>query len=197
MDIVIATHNRHKLREIRKILGRLPRPVRSLDDFPPFPPVKETGRTLERNALLKARDAVHRTGRVCLADDTGLEVWALGGKPGVYSARYAGPACDYDDNNRKMLRALRGLPASRREAVFRCVVAVARPGKPARFFEGRCRGRIAAEPRGKGGFGYDPIFEVRGTGRTFAQLTLRQKNALSHRARAFRKAARFLRRLAF
>jgi XTP/dITP diphosphohydrolase len=190
--LVIATHNRHKLREIMKILGRIPFRVVGLDAFPSYT-VRETGRTLEENALLKARKGVRMTGHLCLSDDSGLEVKALRGAPGVFSARYAGSGCSYDDNNRRLLRALKGRPASRRTARFRCVVALAAPDGTNRLFEGRTPGRIAAEPKGNGGFGYDPVFIPQGTGgRTFAEMSLRQKNLLSHRARAFGRAARFL-----
>jgi XTP/dITP diphosphohydrolase len=178
------------VREIRRILGRLPFRVRGLDEFPAYA-VRETGRTLEANALLKARAGVRRTGLLCLADDTGLEVKALRGAPGVYSARYAGPGCTFDDNNRKLLRSLKG--KRDRSAVFRCVVGVAFPDGRTRVFEGRCPGRIAAERSGNEGFGYDPVFLPRGgRGRTFADMTLAEKNRISHRARAFAKARRFL-----
>jgi XTP/dITP diphosphohydrolase len=190
--LIIATHNRHKLAEIRRILGRTPFRVVGLDAFPSYS-VRETGRTLEENALLKARKGVRMTGHLCLSDDSGLEVKALRGAPGVLSARYAGPGCSYDDNNRKLLRVMRALPASRRDARFRCVVALAAPHKTARLFEGRTPGRITTEPRGSRGFGYDPVFAPRGAGgRTFAEMSLGEKNLLSHRARAFGRAARFL-----
>lgn len=180
------------MREIRRILGKLRFGLKGLESFPPYN-VRETGRTLEANALLKARAGVRRTGHACLADDTGLEVKALKGAPGVYSARYAGPGCSFEDNNRKLLRALRG--KKDRSAVFRCVVGLAFPDGRTRVFEGRCPGRIAEEAGGGEGFGYDPIFIPRGGGRTFAQMTLSQKNRISHRALAFGKARQFLQRL--
>jgi XTP/dITP diphosphohydrolase len=192
-QLVIATHNLHKLKEIRKILGRLPYAVTGLDKFPAYT-VRETGKTLEANALLKARAGVRRTGQACLSDDTGLEVKALKGAPGVYSARYAGYGCSFQDNNRKLLRALRNTPVSKRSAVFRTVVAYAAPDGRTRLFEGRCPGRIVTEIRGKQGFGYDPVFQAAGTGKTFAELSLKEKNAVSHRAKAFKKAAAFLRK---
>jgi XTP/dITP diphosphohydrolase len=192
--LVIATQNLHKLREIRKILGKLPRRVVGLDAFPAYT-VRETGKTLEDNALLKARAGVKRTGQACLSDDTGLEVKALKGAPGVYSARYAGYGCTFQDNNRKLLKALKGLPLSRRAAVFRCVVALATPEGKTRLFEGRCPGRIVLEPRGGEGFGYDPVFEPRGAGKTFSEMSLQAKNAVSHRAKAFKKAAAYLKRV--
>jgi XTP/dITP diphosphohydrolase len=135
------------------------------------------------------------TGCLCLSDDTGLEVDALDGAPGVYSARFAGSACSFDDNNRKLLRKMKDVPAAKRTAVFRCVVALASPDGVERTFEGRVVGRIAEERRGTAGFGYDPVFVPRGSGgRAFAEMTLAEKNAFSHRARAFLKAAAFLRR---
>lgn len=189
--VVLATHNLHKVREIRKILGRLTLPVVGLDLFPSYG-VRETGKTLEANALLKARAAVKRTGRAALADDTGLEVRALKGAPGVYSARYAGPACSFADNNRKILREMKDVPAGRRTAVFRCVVALVLPGGKEKVFEGRCPGRIISDLRGTEGFGYDPVFQPSGQKKTFAEMSLREKNRISHRSKAFQKAASFL-----
>lgn len=192
--LAIATHNLHKLKEIRRILGKLPYQVAGLDRFPAYT-VRETGKTLEENALLKARAGVSKTGCACLSDDTGLEVKALKGAPGVYSARYAGYGCSFEDNNRKLLRALKGVPPAKRAAVFRCVVAFAAPDGTTRFFEGRCPGRITDAVAGKNGFGYDPVFAPAGLGgKTFADLSLAQKNAVSHRAKAFRKAAAWLKK---
>lgn len=192
--IVIATHNRDKLREIRRILGRGPFEVKGLDDFPPAYTVRETGKTLEANALLKARQAVRRTGQVALSDDSGLEILALGGRPGVYSARFAGYGCSYADNNRKVLRLMKGFERARRRAVFRCVVALVTPEGKERLFEGRCPGWIVDGVQGDKGFGYDPIFRPQGKTVTFAQLSLAQKNKISHRAKAFQRAGAFLRR---
>jgi XTP/dITP diphosphohydrolase len=190
--VVLATQNAHKRAEIARILGRGPFRVKGLEGFPSYA-VRETGKTLAANALLKARAAARRTGLPALSDDTGLEVSALGGRPGVYSARFAGPGCGYDDNNRKLLRLLKSVPRARRTAVFRTVVAFVVPGGKERLFEGRCRGRIADAPRGKRGFGYDPVFEPAGEGRTFAELSVSRKNEISHRALAFRRAAAHLR----
>ena len=192
--VVIATHNRDKLREIRRILGRGPFVVKGLDDFPPPYTVRETGKTLEANALLKARKAVQRTGQMALSDDSGLEIPALGGRPGVYSARFAGYGCSYADNNRKVLRLMKGFERARRRAVFRCVVALVTPEGKERLFEGRCPGWIVEVAQGTKGFGYDPIFRPHGMKGTFAQLSLAQKNKISHRAKAFQRAGAFLRR---
>ena len=191
--VLIATHNAHKRVEIARIIGRGPFRIKGLEGFPPYT-VRETGKTLGANALLKARQAVRRTGLPALSDDTGLEVAALKGRPGVYSARFAGPGCSYEDNNRKLLRLLQGLPRSKRKAVFRTVVAFVDSQGQARLFEGVCRGWITERPRGKRGFGYDPIFEPAGEGRCFAELPLSRKNEISHRALAFRRAAAYLRR---
>lgn len=193
--LVIATHNSDKLREIRRLLGRGAYSVRGLDDFPPPYTVRETGKTLEANALLKARRAVKETGCEALSDDTGLEIAALGGRPGVYSARFAGSGCTYDDNTRKVLRLMRGVKRAQRTAVFRTVVAFVTPAGEERLFEGRCEGKITEAAQGERGFGYDPIFEPRGEGRTFAQMPLARKNEISHRAKAFLCAAVYLRRI--
>lgn len=190
----MATHNRDKWREIRRILGRGRFVVKSLDDFPPPYTVRETGKTLEANALLKARAAVRRTGCLALSDDTGLEVSALGGRPGVYSARFAGAGCSYQDNNRKLLRLLKGLSARQRRARFRCAVALVFPDGRERVFEGRISGRIVDTLRGAGGFGYDPVFLPRGETVTFGEMPLAKKNRISHRSLAFRKAAAYLAR---
>lgn len=193
--VVIATHNLDKLREIRKILGRGPFAVKSLAEFPPPYTVRETGKTLEANALLKARAAVRRTKTPALSDDSGLEIAALGGRPGVYSARFAGAGCSYDDNNRKVLRLLKDRPASERKAVFRCVVALVFPDGRERLFQGRCPGRIVDALRGGSGFGYDPVFLPTGKKKTFAEMPLAEKNRLSHRSQAFRKAAAHLKKI--
>lgn len=191
--MVVATHNSHKLKEIRRILSPSPRRILGLEGFPAYE-VRETGKTLEANALLKARAAVRRTGLPALSDDSGLEVWALAGQPGVFSARYAGPRCSFDDNNRKLLKELGPRKGPARRGVFRCVVALVTPEGLEKLFEGRVAGRITEMPRGSQGFGYDPVFQPLGHRRTFAEMTLKEKNSLSHRARAFRRAADFLRR---
>jgi len=192
--LVIATHNQDKLLEIRRLLKDVSLTVKGLNAFPPAYTVRETGKTLVDNALLKARKALRHTGCLSLADDTGLEVLALDGRPGVYSARFAGSGCDYQDNNRKILRLLKGVPLSRRRAVFRCVVALAHPDGTERVFEGRCRGWITEEARGNHGFGYDPVFEPLGEKKTFAELSLERKNDISHRSLALKKTVAWLSR---
>lgn len=190
--LVLATGNRHKAKEILRILGRVPFRVRMMSDYPGIKGAREDGRTLQENAAKKARSCARATGELSLSDDTGLEVDAIGGRPGVYSARFAGPACSFEDNNRKLLRMLRGVRKARRGASFRCVAALADPSGHTVAVEGRLRGRIAEAPRGRTGFGYDPVFEVASTGRTFAELGVVAKNRLSHRARAFKKMRRML-----
>jgi len=185
---VVATANRHKVEEIRAILADLPIVVRSLAEFPGAPEVVEDGATYRENALKKARSAATFTGKPALADDTGLEVDALAGQPGLYSARFAGEGCTFQDNIRKLLHVLEGVPAERRGARFRCVIALVTPGGREQVVEGELRGRITEEQIGGGGFGYDPIFYVPEVGRTLAELTAEEKNRISHRGRAVAQA---------
>jgi XTP/dITP diphosphohydrolase len=154
--------------------------------------VPEDGDTLEANALAKARAGCRATGRPTLADDSGLFVDALGGAPGVHSARYAGPAGDPVANCAKLLQALSGVPPEERGATFRSVIALVLPDGPEHLFRGACPGRIATAPRGEGGFGYDPLFEVAETGATFAEMTGEQKHGFSHRGRALAALRGFL-----
>jgi len=182
--LVLATFNRHKLAEIRAILPGLTPELRALSDFPGAVPAEEDGETLEANALKKALAAARFTGLPALADDTGLEVDALGGAPGVRSARYAGEKAASADNNAKLLSALSGVPPEGRAARFACVTALALPSGVVRISRGVLEGRIAAAPRGGAGFGYDPLFEVAGGQRTLAELSESEKNAVSHRAAA-------------
>jgi non-canonical purine NTP pyrophosphatase (RdgB/HAM1 family) len=189
--IVLATRNPHKTEEIKALLNGLPITVKDLRDFPEFPEVEETGDTLEENARLKALAAHVRTGLPAIADDTGLEVYYLLGRPGVYSARYAGENVSYDDNNKKLLRELTQVPARKRQARFRCVVALV-DGRDDRFFEGRVEGRIGLVPRGMNGFGYDPLFIPEGYDSSYAELTQEEKNSISHRGRAIRALIEYL-----
>lgn len=184
-DFLLATTNRDKAAELRPLLRGLPIRLRTLADFPRAPKVREDGVTLTANALKKARSAASWAGLPALADDTGLFVKALGDTPGVRSARYAGSGATYDDNVRKLLRALGRVPTSRlRGAVFRCAVALALPDGRSWVRLGSVRGRILPAPRGRGGFGYDPVFLVCNEGKTYAELPLAVKNRTSHRARA-------------
>ncbi|OGR60115.1 MAG: non-canonical purine NTP pyrophosphatase, RdgB/HAM1 family, partial [Elusimicrobia bacterium GWC2_51_8] len=165
---------------------------KTLADFPDAPEVKEDGLTLEENAIIKARSAAVFTGLPALADDTGLEVDALDGAPGVFSARYAGPARSYVKNNIKLLAVLAGLPAAKRSARFRCVVALVYPGGKYITAQGLLEGFITIRARGKGGFGYDPVFEVKTLGKTLAELSPAEKNSISHRAAALRAMFKLL-----
>lgn len=185
--LLIATKNAGKREEMAAILVRLGVAAEVVTDVD-WPDVGETGETLEENALLKARAAVEATGLPSLADDTGLEVEALGGAPGVHTARFAGPHATFDDNIDRLLRELDGV--ADRRARFRTVVALAFPDGDYVTAEGSIEGRIAEERRGDTGFGYDPVFEV--GGRTFAEMSSEEKNLLSHRARALEALGRAL-----
>ncbi|MDQ7054446.1 MAG: XTP/dITP diphosphatase [candidate division KSB1 bacterium] len=186
MKLLLATRNRDKVREIRSVLADLNVELLCAADMPDLPEVEEDADTLEGNAIKKALTLHQLTGLPTLADDTGLEVEALGGVPGVYSSRYAGPGATYDDNVQKLLQAMRDVPTSRRQAQFRTVVAFAHDGN-VETVEGVCRGVITTEPRGSNNFGYDPIFFVPELGKTMAEMTLAEKNRISHRGKAFRE----------
>lgn len=182
--VILATRNPGKVEEIRSILSGLPLQIKSLLELPHVPEVVEDGETLEENALKKAREVSERLHLPAIADDSGLEVYSLGMKPGVHSARYAGEGVTYAENNRKLLRELSGLSPEQRKARFRCVAAFV--GKDIiKTAVGVCPGRIADEARGEGGFGYDPLFIPDGYDQTFAQLPAEIKNRISHRAHAF------------
>ncbi|MEA2517934.1 MAG: XTP/dITP diphosphohydrolase [Chloroflexota bacterium] len=208
--LVVATHSAHKLAELRDLLLLEHGELVSLTDLGIDDEPEETGTTFATNARIKARFGARRTGLPALADDSGLEVDALGGGPGVRTRRYAGPNATDVDNNTKLLAALTGIPAEARGARYICVLALALPAStpdaaaPAaptiRLVQGTTRGRIATEPRGTGGFGYDPIFEPAGEppgGRTFGQWTAAEKHAVSHRGRAARRMTPILRDLGF
>ena len=208
MDIVLATRNPDKIKEIRTILSSIDVHVRTLDEFLPAPEIVEDGKTLEDNALKKARAIREFTGLSALADDTGLEVEALDGAPGVHAARYAGLHATYDDNCRKLIGALEGVPRERRGARFRTVIALALVNGEAEIAYNRMKekdavpsdaedkapdallgvgvieGRITDSKRGSDGFGYDPVFEVPQFGQTLAEMGLEAKNKISHRYRA-------------
>ncbi len=172
------------------MLAHLELDLCTIDDVAPEAELREDGVTFVENALAKARQAARATGLPAIADDSGLEVDALDGAPGVYSARYAGPGADDDRNNAKLLEALRGVPPARRTARFRCVAVFVDPARGLELVrEGACEGEILEAPRGDDGFGYDPLFFVPTVGRTMAELPLEEKNRLSHRAAAFRALA--------
>ena len=184
MKWVVATRNWDKFEEIEDIFADLPITLISLRDFPEMGPVEETGSTLEENALLKARAAYIATGLPAIADDTGLEVAALDGAPGVFSARFAGSEATYQDNVTRLLSLLEEVPPVDRTARFRTCAAFA--GPEGEFTaEGQVEGTITRRPRGNGGFGYDPVFQPVDESRTFAQISLAEKQVASHRGRAF------------
>lgn len=191
MEILIATNNRDKVDEISYLLSSSQFSVKSLDDFPKIPKTVEDEPTLEANALKKARDAFKALGVLTLADDTGLECYYLELKPGVISARYSGENATYAENNAKLLQALKGVPPRRRNARFRSVVAIV-GSNIQKVVEGTMEGAIAEAPRGSNGFGYDPLFIPRGSEKTYAEMTLEEKNRVSHRAAALTKAMEVL-----
>ncbi len=180
---IMATHNRHKVTELQRILAPLGIEVTTAD----LPEVEETGTTFEENAQLKARSACRATGLPSVADDSGIVVDALGGAPGVYSARYAGPDATDADRNRKLLDEMRGVPDEERTARFVSAVCCAFPDGEEITVAGVCEGRVAYLPRGNDGFGYDPIFLV--GKKTYAELTPSEKDAVSHRGKALRLLA--------
>jgi XTP/dITP diphosphohydrolase len=193
LKVVVASRNRGKLREIIPLLAGLDFELVTIDDVAPHAELREDAATFEDNAFAKARQAAQATGLPAIADDSGLEVDALDGAPGVYSARYAGLPSDDARNNAKLLAALRDVAAPRR-ARFRCVAAFVDLGAGVELARsGDCAGEILAQPRGDMGFGYDPLFLVPALGRTMAELPLDEKNGLSHRAAAFRALGEALR----
>ena len=187
MRLVIGTSNEGKVREIRELLADLPINVCSLADLDGIESVEEGGDTFEANAEEKALGIARQTGELVMADDSGLEVDALDGAPGVLSARYAGPGATYRQLYEKLLHEMRDVPEAERTARFRCAVCLALPEGVALRTEGACDGRITRESRGTGGFGYDPVFVPNGHDRTFAEMSAVEKNALSHRGRAVRE----------
>jgi len=192
MKLVVATRNKDKLKEIKTLLKGLPIKVISLNSFKDVPEVIEDGKTLEANARKKAIQVSRHLKKLAVADDSGLEVPVLGNRPGVYSARFSGKGATYSSNNKKVLRLLKGTPISKRTACFRCVIAVADKGKVVGIADGRCRGRIGFEPKGRAGFGYDPIFVPNGHKKTFAEMGLKKKNRISHRGKALVKAKKLI-----
>ncbi|MBN1257403.1 MAG: XTP/dITP diphosphatase [Planctomycetes bacterium] len=189
-ELMLASRNRKKRGELEAILSGSGIRVRSLEEFPEVAEVEEIGRTFAENAVLKAEAVAQATGLPTLADDSGLCVEALGGEPGVRSARYAGEPANSAANNVLLLKKLAEVPTGEREAHFACVLALAIPGKATIIFAGRCDGDILFELRGENGFGYDPLFYSKELGKSFAEAEPEEKNRVSHRARAllaFRK----------
>ena len=189
--LVLATQNQDKVKELSRILKSRDWELLSLRDFASDLEIEEDGDTLFENALIKARTTFQITKLPSVADDTGLEVDALDGAPGVRSSRFAGVKAGYQDNVTKLLRVMEGIPEDKRTASFRCVAAFA-DGLAERTVEGVCKGMILDEQRGKKGFGYDPVFYIPDLGKTFAELEPAEKNNISHRGIAFRKMAEFL-----
>ncbi len=190
--IVLATRNPGKSAELARMLADLPVELRTLADYPELPALPEEGTSYEENARSKALAVARHLGEVALADDSGLEVDYLEGQPGVHSARFLGENATDEDRNREILRRLEGVPPENRTARYRAVVAVAFPDGRVYTFEGTCEGAIALQPRGTGGFGYDPIFYLPDLDRTVAELTPQEKDLVSHRGQAVRKAREFL-----
>jgi XTP/dITP diphosphohydrolase len=192
IEVVLATRNEDKVREIEQILGDLPVRLRSLSDFPDVPEVDEDGTTFEENAIKKALHVWQHTGLASLSDDSGLEVEALNGEPGVRSARFAGEPVSYEANNEKLLRLLEGVPEEDRKAKFVCVAVLVSPKGKMVLQRGELKGSIADQPRGELGFGYDPIFYLRRQKKTVAELDPDSKNEISHRAGAFKALKPFI-----
>jgi XTP/dITP diphosphohydrolase len=190
--LVVGTHNRDKFKEMKLALEGLGWEIVPAFDFPGAPEVEEDGKTLEENSLKKAKALSEFTGSPALSDDTGLFIDALGGQPGIYAARFAGENCSYEDNVRKALRLLKGVEAGARKAVFRTIITLYDPEKGIRQVSGEVAGVITEEVHGIGGFGYDPIFMPEGFSKTFAEMTLNEKNQISHRGRALQKARQLL-----
>lgn len=182
--LIVATRNMGKLLEIGKILERVHCRIYSLADFPDLPEIEEDGATFEQNAIKKAVVIAEKTGLPALADDSGLVVDALGGRPGIFSARYAGAGATDEMNNAKLLEELRGVSPDRRGAAFHCAIALCLPDGSCTTFSGELRGTILEFPQGREGFGYDPLFFIEEEGLTLAELSLERKNRLSHRGKA-------------
>ena len=191
-SLLLATSNLHKLEEFRAIFSDIPLRLLSLSDLQLAIDVEETGTTFAENAEMKARTYAQVSNIFTLADDSGLEIDALGGAPGVRSARYLGSEISYEERFRVILEQLKGFPADQRTARFRCVIAIAEPSATIHIVEGVFEGVIADRPRGTNGFGYDPIFYIPELGKTFAELAPEHKNRISHRARAAQSARKFL-----
>ncbi len=193
MDLIIASTNVHKVRELRALLSKLGQiDLYSLLDFPNYVQPEETGTTFEENAFLKAEDAAKKLGKWALADDSGLVVPALSGAPGVYSARYAGPGSTDKDNRKKLLKEMEHLRDVRRSAYYECCIAIAHPKGWKKCVKGVVEGEIVTKERGKNGFGYDPLFLKHDYSQTFAELDEGTKNRISHRGKAMQKLLLFL-----
>jgi XTP/dITP diphosphohydrolase len=180
--LVIATHNKNKLKEFKRVFEGIQIAIASLEDFPPIPEAVEDGETFDENAYKKALHTAKILGLPAIADDSGLVVDALDGAPGVYSARYAGVDASDTQNLEKLLLEMQG--KTNRRAAFHCVLSIAVPSGPALTYEGRCEGLITEKPKGENGFGYDPVFYFEDSAKTFAEMTMEEKNRVSHRGKA-------------
>lgn len=185
--MIVATRNKGKVREIREALKGLGLRIYALSDFRDVPEVKEDGKSFTENALKKARFYSKYFGKLTMADDSGLEVDGLRGMPGIYSARYSGEEASSQKNNEKLLQEMEGISLSKRGARFKCIVAMVSPDGREAMAEGACKGRIGFREKGKKGFGYDPLFILPKYGKTMAELSLEEKNKISHRGKALRK----------
>ncbi len=190
LEIVLATRNKDKVKEIKRILTHLKVKILSIGDFPNMPGVEEDRKTLRGNAIKKAKETAKYTNKISLADDSGLQVYALNRKPGVTSARFAGKDCNYKDNNKKLLKLMKN--KKNRKALFKCVMAITVPKGKTKTVTGTIIGTISTKSRGKHGFGYDPVFIVPQYNKTFAELGLSIKNKISHRAKALQKIRKIL-----
>jgi len=195
-EIVVASRNEGKVREIMEVLNGLPFKITCLSDYPHIPEVIEDAKTYRGNALKKAREVARATGKMAISDDSGLEVKALKGAPGIYSARFAGKGASEKAKNKKLFKMLENVPFARRQARYRCLIAlVDEQGRELGVVQGICSGFIATEARGKNGFGFDPLFWLKRYGKTFGELPPEVKARISHRARAIKKLRLLLDRL--
>jgi len=192
--LLIATNNPGKIREAKKLLRDLPLEMVGLEDIAPGFDIKETGSSFRENAVLKAKASFSKTGLLTIADDSGLEVDALDGKPGVYSARFFGDVTQ-EEKNKGILRLMKNVPKHKRQARFIIAMAIAIAGRDIRIVEGVMEGEIALKAKGKNGFGYDPIFIPQGFTKTNAQLTIEEKNKISHRGKALKKTRKILKEI--
>lgn len=193
-ELIVASRNKGKVSEIIELLEGLPFKITSLSDYPNVPDVVEDGKTYQANALKKATEVARATGKMAMADDSGIEVKALNNAPGIYSARFAGKSATEKDKNRKLFEMLKGVPMSKRQARYRCVIALAdEKGRLLGTVQGTCSGHITTEEKGKNGFGFDPLFFLKRYGKTFGELDPSIKAKISHRARALQKFKALLR----
>lgn len=195
MEILLATANKGKIKELEDLLDGEDIEILSLSNFPDLPDIEENGATFAENALIKAREGCRYTKLITLADDSGLEVDVLNGEPGVFSARYAGEPKDDERNIQKLLGELQDVPEEQRSTRFRCCLAIVTPNGQEVITDGSVEGVILREKIGTGGFGYDPVFFLPALAKTMAEISLEEKNQLSHRAQAFRKAVPVLKQL--